>query len=238
MKFLEYLGEFEKKTGIELSHRRSLARLNKARVSLKHDGTWPSKRHLDEFRFIATAFLEENCPKIFSVELSAISMVDLVACEAARGCLRKAEELLGEQDARGACTQASAALAHAMKSKEAVVREFGGAFWPSLSHLELRVPWEDSRPSPLEDFSRKVLDQLEKLQAGIAYVVSDLNVSDPDWRRFRALTPAMSIMMSGEARGTWTNWTKLDPTLPEASFCVEFSVRACLRLDRLGSAVD
>jgi len=40
----------------------SMARLNKARVSLKHHGTLPSKLDIEAFRASTTSFFEERTP--------------------------------------------------------------------------------------------------------------------------------------------------------------------------------
>lgn len=55
-----------------------MKRLNKARVQLKHYGTSPSKLDIEAFRATVTNFFDENTPKIFGIDFSSVSLVDLV----------------------------------------------------------------------------------------------------------------------------------------------------------------
>jgi hypothetical protein len=76
---------------ISLPYKDGMSRFNRARVSLKHDGTLPAHNHLEEFRGIVGAFINESCPLVFSMELNSISLASLIRNETVRNLVEVAE---------------------------------------------------------------------------------------------------------------------------------------------------
>jgi len=70
MKYFDFINQ-KLPDGKEIAQKESMRRLNKARVSLKHNGTLPAKIELDAFRStISFFFFEENCRLIFGMCLA------------------------------------------------------------------------------------------------------------------------------------------------------------------------
>ena len=73
--FRDYWTEIEKHLQNKaLSEKRSMERLNNARVSFKHHGNLPHASSIEKFRVNVTDFFEENTLLIFGIEFGKISM--------------------------------------------------------------------------------------------------------------------------------------------------------------------
>jgi hypothetical protein len=68
----------------ELEQKESMRRLNKARVALKHHGTFPSNLDIESFRVSTTNFFQENTPLVFGVALDDISLIEFVNPDSSR----------------------------------------------------------------------------------------------------------------------------------------------------------
>jgi hypothetical protein len=95
--------------GVELSGQHGIARLIGVRNNFKHLGALPSAEDVDDARSSVTGFLEDNAPKVFGLEFSAIDMADVVPQERARASLKAA----AAAESAGDRTEAMAQLAEA-----------------------------------------------------------------------------------------------------------------------------
>jgi hypothetical protein len=77
---------------------------------LKHDGTLPAHNHLEEFRGIVGAFLNESCAIVFKRELNSISLVSLIRNETVRNLVEVAEESIEVGDHKRAIEHATLAF--------------------------------------------------------------------------------------------------------------------------------
>ncbi len=75
---------------MDLPHGEGMRRLNKARATLKHNGTLPSKLDTEAFRAAATGFFTEACPMICWVPFEASSLVEHISNDDVREHLEKA----------------------------------------------------------------------------------------------------------------------------------------------------
>lgn len=75
----------------ELEQKESMRRLNKARVALKHHGTFPSDLDIESFRASTTNFFQDNTPLVFGVALDDISLIEFVNPESSRQKLKDAQ---------------------------------------------------------------------------------------------------------------------------------------------------
>ena len=93
--FMEYWGIIAPKlAGNELYQKESMKRMNKARVALKHHGTFPSSLDIEGFITSTTEFFHQNTPLIFGIQFSEISLIDFVEPDTARMLLKDVESLL------------------------------------------------------------------------------------------------------------------------------------------------
>jgi hypothetical protein len=117
--------------GKRLAERESMRRLNKLRVNLKHDGTFPSPLSIEGFRGSITGFFEVNTPIVFGVEFGDISMVGLVAFEDTRNSLDESSRLAAESSYVEAIDKTALAFAQLLSGYE--TRATGQAFSPRYS---------------------------------------------------------------------------------------------------------
>lgn len=95
--FLEYWDVFESK-GIAVSGKDMMKKLNKARVELKHRGTFIDKTSIDVFVKATATFFKDNCKTLFDVDFDSFSMLYLVKESEWKELLKEAEILISEQN--------------------------------------------------------------------------------------------------------------------------------------------
>ena len=61
-----------------ISQTGSLDKLNKKRVALKHNGSFPSERDIQEARIATSGFFEEICEKYFDLDQKDINLIYLL----------------------------------------------------------------------------------------------------------------------------------------------------------------
>ena len=126
LKFMEYWDLISKKLDIELSQKESMRRLNRARVSLKHHGTLPSKLDIEAFRASSTAFFKENTPIIFGVDFSQISLIELIQYEGVKNKLKNAEKLAKENKIEEALDKVALAFTELIDNYEdKIIEQYG-----------------------------------------------------------------------------------------------------------------
>jgi hypothetical protein len=90
-------------------------------VSHKHHDTLPARLAIEQFRSDVTRFFEDNVPLIFGLEFDTISLVDLIACDAARESLKTASGHLSAGDTAEAIDSIALAFAQLVDDYEARV---------------------------------------------------------------------------------------------------------------------
>jgi len=91
--FMEYWEIINNKLNSkELTQKISMSRLNTARTSLKHKGNYPNPDDIEYFRVSTQNFFEENCPIIFGIEFSEISLLDIIQDDEVKKILRDAQD--------------------------------------------------------------------------------------------------------------------------------------------------
>jgi hypothetical protein len=71
-----------------------MERFDRARVSLKHHGTFPSHIDIEDFRSMVGGFFKESSPKAFAIDFDDISLAGLVRPENVRESLELAEQAI------------------------------------------------------------------------------------------------------------------------------------------------
>jgi len=87
-----YFEQINLKTGKELPFRSRLNALNKTRVSSKHYGVQPERREVQGFLVVVGEFFEEICSDLLNVDLSQISLVQLISNERVRNAMSNAND--------------------------------------------------------------------------------------------------------------------------------------------------
>jgi hypothetical protein len=95
-----YWGEINAKlpSGSELPTRDALRRMNKLRVILKHNGSFPSATDLQQARGDVATFLLDATRLVFDLDYSTLNLIDLVPQAPTIARLRQAEAEASKQD--------------------------------------------------------------------------------------------------------------------------------------------
>lgn len=213
MSFLAYWEELNRELPDDgLTQKKSMSRLNEARVGLKHHGNMPARAAIEEYRYIATLFFEENTPTVFGIDFRDVSMVQLVRNPAMRADLEEAKELRKQGDLEGAVSKVAIAFYRLLKSHKERNPLLSGLKWPMMSPTptgyKLGGPPINFRPSRGEadkdGYARqqigKILEQTDALKKAVepmqdAMVAFALGLDYGRYKAFLELTPSVAMMM-------------------------------------------
>lgn len=219
-----------------LSQESSMQRVNKARVSLKHRGVLPSSLDLESYRASVTSFFEENTPAVFELELSSISMIELVQCAGARNELTEAQTLAQRGNVEEALAKIALGFAvliddYEDRKRGGLARSpfFFGRSFAFLSGFYLRV--EDRK---LREFFDNASDALESLREAVKILA--LGIDYRRYAKFRALTPGVHRTLGGymTQEAAWDT-----PPGPAAyEYCLDFAIESAMRIQECDWALD
>ena len=83
----DYLGNIP-----DIKMKESIKLLNKCRISMKHQGQFPSKSDIEKHRINALSFLQENTVSLLDLDFDSISLIDLVSFEECKKFLLSAQQ--------------------------------------------------------------------------------------------------------------------------------------------------
>lgn len=160
----------------ELEQKESMRRLNKARVALKHHGTFPSNLDIESFRASTTNFFQDNTPLVFGVALDDISLVEFVNPGSSRQKLKDAQGQIESGDTLVALDNIALAFAEMIADYENRKRNqyymspfFFGQSMTFLNSFYMGLD-TGSLSSPehrLGEFIDKVKESIEAMQSAI-----------------------------------------------------------------------
>jgi hypothetical protein len=206
----------------------AMMRINTARNSLKHVGNLPNKIDIESFRASITAFFEENILKIFEIEFSEISLIDIISNEKAKGSLKAAEALLKEHKLEESLAETAIAF-------NVLVREYGS---PKINKESLNI--NSAKELGIESLkdSHKLLNYIKKLKNAIESTHNDLRyislgIDYQKYLRFRHLTPHISWTLNGNYTyyGGWWRPGSL-PSMGDVESCINFVIESAVILQQ------
>ncbi|MDW7670359.1 MAG: hypothetical protein SCK57_03815 [Bacillota bacterium] len=236
--FMDYWDILSKKMNEkELEQKESMRRLNKARVALKHHGTFPSDLDIESFRASGTAFFKDNTQLIFGCSLDDISLIEFVNPESARNKLEEALGLIKKGDTLTALDLIALAFTEMITDYENRKRGqyqsspfFFGSSMSFLNsfHMGLEGGSFSSSERKLGEFIDKVSESIKAMQDAIKMLA--LGIDYRKYSRFRMLTPHLTQIMGGEWR-VHRRFKEIDkPSEEDARFCLDFSIESALAL--------
>ncbi len=217
----------------ELGQKTAIRRLNDARVSLKHQGTRPDTADIESFNVAVRDFFEENVPKVFGIEYSEISLINLVEYDSTREKLNQAQE----HHMNGERKEAIKTLALAYDNlffeyDQRMKEEFG--YKPFA--IEHSPGFEPSKRNikelgrDMERFFEMVTESIDAIEDAIR--VLSLDIDYRRYSKFDALTPPVLRTLGGGAE-------VLDPpedkefSDEDVDFCLDFVIEIAIQLQKV-----
>ena len=245
--FMEYWDLISKKLpNQELTQKESMRRLNKARVTLKHHGTLPSRLDIEAFRANATNFFEENTSIIFDIAFSDISLVELVQCEDVKNNLKVAEGFLKENKVEEALDKIALAFAQLIDDYESrkIGRYGRSPFFFGESMTFLNSFFMGINKITSSDFERKLAEFIDKVKESIeslqqAVKILSLGIDYRRYVKFRLLTPHIVRSLDGTYHIHRVRWgSKGIPTAEDVRFCIDFVIESAVILQEFDFSVE
>lgn len=226
--FLGYWDCLKDKVEGGIAQKASMERLNKARVALKHSGILPSKTAVAELSFSTEVFFVDNTTRVFGLEFSEISLIDLVACLSCRAALRKAVECQNQGDGLVAMDNVALAFQSLVDDYENRKR---GRFGQSPFFFGKDFTFQSSRRMGITDrelaeFLDMVKDSIGALQRAMKSL--SLGLDYRRYCRFRTLVPVVSRVMSGNY--VIDRVHDKAPIEEEFRFCMDFVIDSAIVL--------
>jgi hypothetical protein len=255
--FMEYWEEIKRNSDTKLTQKASMKRLNKARVNLKHYGNRPNADDIESHRANVRSFFEENTKRIFGIEYSEVTLVDLIQFDNTKQLSEEAEQKLKNNKFGEAVCFISAAFDDMFDEFDDRVRDqLGYTPYPTPKH---RITSPNITPgygteSGLfadVDSGEKInnVNSIEKEAAITLYKIESylddlgrnldsmyealrivsLGIDQPRYQRFNSLIPEVSS--SGEPK--FHHWDGESISENEARFCLDFLIEVALRLQEV-----
>lgn len=167
---------------VNLPMERSIEKINKARVSLKHHGQRPSNDQLRDYVVTSRTFLDEICPLCFGINFEDISMINLVTNVQTRDLLTLSQLRLDEGDLYEAIANVAKAFVHA---SDIATRKLH--YGTATVDLGREIPSQAVRAitSIMRDYDR-------------AIIFLNLGMELQDYNEFRSITPTVQRSANGQ----------------------------------------
>ncbi|MFF6985617.1 hypothetical protein [Streptomyces sp. NPDC010273] len=233
MEFLQYWEVL--KPQLELPGKTPMKRLNDARISLKHNGTFPSDHQIEQAREALVDFFSTVTPKVFGVDFDSVDMVDLVTQPEVAHYLRDAQTHADIGDYSMAAAGLSLAL-------EALLSFYRGspyrddepfAFGPILQAFDRpTIGFRDGEPR------NGRIDKLGQISEALqnALRTMSLGIDQPSLRRFQILVPRIFRANNGPRYVEGEALRQL--TVEEYDWARHFVIESALRAERSNDLID
>lgn len=246
--FMDYWGKLEPKLDDELTQKRSMDRLNKARVGLKHHGNRPSKEDIDGFRIMVANFFLENTPIVFGIEFAGATLINLVKPESARQHLIQARASQEQGNHVNALMYAAIAfhevVERPLQQEGATPLGRSSSSWSQVKRLSMhgaRAPSSQGSKETiriiesLQKETIRIIESLHKELESVSSTVSMLSLGlDPHrFARFKSVTPAIFKPMGGTYRAVSSYRSTEKASEADVEFCVDFVIEAAIRVAAL-----
>lgn len=219
--FRDYWIEIEKHLQNKtLSEKRSMERLNNARVAFKHHGNLPHASSIEKFRVNVTDFFDENTPLIFGIEFRKVSMTYLIQNDAVKKLLEEATTLIAEEKRSEAIRKIALAFTRLLEdyldSKE--TWRYQNIFF---SRETFPPTYNNNYDRELNEFATRITSSIDTLRQGMQ--ILSLGINYQQYAKFRLLTPSVTRTADGKYH-TLLRTPEKQPTIEQCSFCFDFVI--------------
>ncbi|MEV0898215.1 hypothetical protein [Actinoplanes sp. NPDC049802] len=229
-------------SGVELTVKQGMVRLNKVRVALKHHGVLPGREAIAQIVGDTATFFAANTPLVFGVAYDQVSMADVITQGSARTLVRLAESAAADDDYLSAMMSLADAVESLLSPRRPVEERSPLLFGETIHHTprtakirKALTPSADGRGgvdrysgerSELAEHITALTEIVTRLQA--ATRITSLGINYAAYLRFRSLTPAVDDMFEG--RREYYAPKGYAPTNADFEFCLQFVITLALRL--------
>lgn len=237
--FMDYWDLLNKKLSPrELEQKESMRRLNKARVALKHHGTFPSNLDIEAFRASSTNFFQDNTPIVFNLNLADVSLIEFVNPDSSRQKLKDAQVDTLNGDTLAALDKIALAFAEMIADYENRKRVgyqgspfYFGKNLTFLNRFHMGLDFSDK----IGDFVDSVKESIEAMQDAIKILALGLDYRK--YSKYKQLTPNITRVLSGD----WIFQRRFNenqkPTKEDTIFCINFVIESALALSEFDYTV-
>lgn len=235
IKFLEYWNKLP-----YLSQKESMRRMNNARKSLKHYGTLPSNQDIEAFRVNTTDFFEYNSMKIFGIEFSSISLIDLIILEEPKKYLSLAQNHFANSEFEESINNSAIAFEFLISGINELGYDFSKLFyedtfsWVSAFDIGLQSHRHSTEPfnyRKMEEFVDKTIESIKMLQKTNKLLLLNINIKD--YIEFKKLTPIIGISGTKKVFINKIAWVNDSPGKNEAQLCFQFVIKTAINIQEL-----
>jgi hypothetical protein len=218
--------------GQELGQKPAMRRLNEARVNLKHQGTRPDTADIESFGVAVRDFFEENTPKVFGIDYSEISLINLVEYESTRKKLTQAREYLADG-------QRQKAIKKIAVSYEELFSEYNQRMKTEVGYQPFSIGLSQGFPpnrintttaheKDIEEITNRVNNVIESTEKAVR--VLSLGMDYRRYSRFDYLTPPVLWDAAGDFHIPSLEETEFSEE--EVEFCINFVVETAIQLQK------
>ena len=237
IQFMKYWKEIlDLPNGVEISQQPSVGKLNDARVNLKHRGNFTSDLDIESFRATATSFFNENTEKIFGIEFSEISIVDVVKNQEIKAKLKKAERFLNDNKPEESIKEISDAFYEIINDYESKTTKFLGWNNPfEQTDLDLDLKSTCKYVYDDDEFSDAIITNFQKIEVSI-YLLQETvklmswGINYYDYLKFRSIIPPFSL--PGQQKLFEKEFKTKEYGEHEVKFCFDFVISLYLTLEQ------
>jgi hypothetical protein len=202
---------------VELPLKAKMIEMNKARVNFKHYGILPDPSEAVKFLGYMEEFLRASMELFFDIKFDDVSLADLINNLHIKEKIKKAEQYLTEGNTLESVKECA--------EVENLISEPLYNIFPQVDRNLSRASllFDREKATEARNVFQYISEYLNALRTlGIA---SMLNITLPDYLRFRVIIPNVSKTQSGSYR---TVYKRTEYSREEADFCLKYVINYAL----------
>ena len=228
--FMKYFKRIDEKLGnLNLTQKAAMITLNKERVSLKHYNLYPNPDNIEIHRVNTQNFFEENCPIIFGIEFTNISLLDLIQDEEVKKTLEDAQNESDDGEYKKSLEYISIAFHVLLKNYEESKKVYRRSPFDIGGNLLFinTLSW---------DFNNREISDIGSVLKVIQKVLKIilLNLDYRKFIKFRLLTPDDVYNGKGfydkYSINWFGGWDKAEFKKEDVEYCINFVIDSALKL--------
>ncbi len=238
VKFMEYFTRINKKLeDQELTQRTSMDKLNRTRVSLKHKGLYPNPDDIEYFRVNAQNFFEENCPTIFGIEFTKITLLNLIQDEEVKKILEKAQNDFDKEYYKESLEKIAIAFRILLENYEESKKVYGKSPFDIGDDLDFKMHFSRNRYID-NNSTNGLLKTIQQIQEVLKIIIFNLDYRK--YLKFRLLTPER-VVYAKDVRFSAIWFSKKDISdfkKEDVEYCITFVIESALKLQDFDFEID